>query len=302
MFAMCFAAACTTGTHSSDGGGEAGATYVAAGGVLLDDRLRQVGEVPWPEGTDDIAVRDDGQVLFSSDMEATEAWDCCGSDRWSLYVSVDGEAPRELVPGRVGVADVSPDWSPDGESAVFIRQRAPLYVDGEVTEDESVQEGVHVRHLETGETRLLAEGIYRKVDWSPDGSLIAALERDARTLQLLDAETGDLRASVAVDGDGFAWSPAGDVVAVEVAEGDRIAVGFYDVEGSALQVVPGTATQETFVHAWGPDGPVVELNRTHPDSVLAVVDPDALRVRALRRCGGTDECLRPLTVLPTALG
>lgn len=296
--------------NSGDDGGETSlddASFVSSDGVLLDANLDRVSELALPDEAVVGSVSADGDVVFSSSIGATKSQDCCGPNMESLFVvDVDGDEPEPLFPGEIGISDREPDWAPSGEEVVFARWTAPVYTDdGGVDGREDVVEGLYVFSWEDAAFRLLVEGRFTRVEWSPDGRLIAATESRMEpgsatpyVLRVFNAETGGSLTSVDVNGFRFGWAPSSDRVVVLVDAGDfRLAVGLYDIEQQKMTVVPETETLETGVWAWGPDGPIIELNRAQ-GSLLARVDPDGLTVTGLRRCPDSGRCHRPAESLP----
>ncbi len=283
-----------------------GASFISSGGVLLDADLDPVRELTLPDEASVSSVSIDGEVLFSSSIGATESQDCCGPNMDSLFVvDADDDEWEPLFAGEIGISDREPDWAPSGEQVVFVRWTAPVYADdGSLRGRDDVVEGLYVFTLDGDTPRLLATGRFTAVEWSPDGQLIAATEHQVEpdgtapyVLRVFDAESGAPLTSVDVNGFRLGWAPSSDRVVVTVAAGHSgLAVGLYDIGERRMAVVPGTDTLGTGVWVWGPDGPIIELNRSQ-GSLLARVDPDTMVVTGLRRCPDSGMCDRPVEAL-----
>jgi Tol biopolymer transport system component len=89
-------------------------------------------------------------------------------------VSVDGDAPRELVAEAFPTA--APHWSPDGSAVVYT-----------VPTDAGSAAGVYVLDRRTSDkTKLPDSAGFWKVNWSPNGKFLAAVTEDNHRIAMFD--------------------------------------------------------------------------------------------------------------------
>lgn len=276
--------------------------YAAADGTLLDERLQQVGRIELLEGDVLHSVAHDGRLALSSAREATEFSDCCGYNKVVVYVAEsDGADARRLLDGE---NDSSPDWSPDGDALAF--RRTKLF--GASTP------GIYIFDMQAETARLLveqpAETLFHRVEWSPDGRLIAVSTYDytdeATSILLVDAATGVLAARIgSVYLPGFAWSPDGSRLAYSrktvspenPAETNFGDVAVVDVATAQVGAVPRTATKSSQPMIWSASGLLMHINRGGGRYVAArSVDP-LLPFRVIMHCDQQRPCPFPKVVL-----
>lgn len=95
-------------------------------------------------------------------------------------ISVDGGAPRELLPNDHN-QQLDPNWSPDGASVVFA---------GESNAPSNPSSAIHVLDIATGKVSDLpgSQGFYSP-RWSPDNRYICAFSSDSKSLLLYNLQT-----------------------------------------------------------------------------------------------------------------
>jgi dipeptidyl aminopeptidase/acylaminoacyl peptidase len=170
-----------------------------------------------------------------------------------------------------------------------------------------------------------ARGFINSVSWATDSNKLAYVLRPqpgvtlqpvrAPTVVVLDLLDGS-RAQKG-PGEAVAWSPRGDRLAVEVAEGAGRAIQISDVNGARTRLVDGRAP------AWSPDGSTIAFVRpvsgdtgagwmTKADALSPVMvvqqdvcglafSADAARVAVVTKSGGaTTLFLRSINIAPAA--
>lgn len=115
---------------------------------------------------------DEGQAAFSPDSSRVAfVWQGENSDNSDIYIKpVNGVGLERITTDRA--EDLSPSWSPDGKRIAWLRVR----------EDET---GIFVSAAQPGDFhRSIAsvspnriEAVGRHLDWSPDGTYVAAADR-----------------------------------------------------------------------------------------------------------------------------
>jgi Tol biopolymer transport system component len=125
-------------------------------------------------------------------------------------------APFDPAAGQIMLDDEEPligslrmpDWSPDGEYLAYMSEEHPTAGTG------VYYRRLHVRHVATGEDRVLAEHLsIRTPRWSPDGRAILLVgydetdERDSYTgaIYRVDVESGEATAVVEFSEDVLNW-------------------------------------------------------------------------------------------------
>ncbi len=120
------------------------------------------GDIAWaPDGSGIyfVARRADGEEPTSTDLDI-------------YFSNLSGEAPVELTPNNRAV-DTSPTPSPDGQTLAYLAMERPGY--------ESDRQVVHLRDLQSGETRALTAEFDRSfgsLAWTADGSALIATAYD----------------------------------------------------------------------------------------------------------------------------
>lgn len=147
----------------------------------------------------------------------------------------DGTDRRQLATDVLPGVHKAPDWSPDGQSVVFV--------------DEATQK-LWIAHLDGSPTTRVpgcAFGICDNPAWSPDGTRIAFVRIEetggvegpaAIGIEIVDVATGTLTPVVRLErpllADAPRWSPDGSQIVFQVEEMDEAAVE----TGATIAVVP----------------------------------------------------------------
>ncbi len=148
-----------------------------------------------------------------------EPWSDAGNGAWSP----DGERVAVVTNGSVVVAAVS-----GRGSEVLHGGGSPWLVDWSSAADMitfSDERGIWVTDPDTGAERLAVglPGLAQSLEWSPDGTKLAYVDRATLPAFVHDVRTGETR-EVLLPPDGqqavaVTWSPAGDSLLITVAEG-----------------------------------------------------------------------------------
>jgi Tol biopolymer transport system component len=160
---------------------------------------------------------------------------------WS--VDETGRQPQPLTTGDG--TDYRPVASPDGRSVAFLSNR-----DG--------RRGLWVAPADGGPARLVVHAeVVDYVSWAPDSRrLVYAAAADVGTQLWTAGQDGTPPARVPQGvGRTPAWSPAGDVIAVVQADGDRPVVRFVSSSGNEVREalrLDGVGVPTAV--AWSPDG------------------------------------------------
>jgi dipeptidyl aminopeptidase/acylaminoacyl peptidase len=198
-------------------------------------------------------------------------------------VPTDGQAlPLPLVPG-VNRAD-TPRWSPDGRTLAFLSDRG----DAEADSDTSSQIYLLREGMKKAFRLSNVTGGVEEYHWSPDGNTIAFVARDQATPQeqarraagddaIVQPDTNlkHSRLWIATVADGkatqvtkqtfeileFAWSPAGDEIALIVApsaisqDSNNLALVIINRStGEVVRTLTTNVTSITGLLRWSPDG------------------------------------------------
>ncbi len=170
-------------------------------------------------------TRDGSAILFLGVLENSN-----GAQVFSM--SVNGGEPRALTSAAAGVSDYT--FSPDGKRMAFLTTDAsPASLneakkkgfDAQVYEEMNPERGVHMLDLATGTAKKLGSGIsVFDIEWSPDGSRIAAAAAKENTvdmsymfkrIHLIDPASGAMTPFVENPGKlgKLSWSPDGSKLA-----------------------------------------------------------------------------------------
>ena len=135
-----------------------------------------------------LAVSPDGRRIVFSGIKTGTA----GMDIWTL--PIDGGTPTRLTVASAPSQDQFPCWSPDGRSIAFVRtQEDDRYRLG-------FRAGIYIVPATGGEVERITDEADRvnsqAIAWSPDGTMLAYISRDAEGsphLTLAFRRTGDHR-------------------------------------------------------------------------------------------------------------
>ena len=163
-------------------------------------------------------------------------------------VDPDGTDARVLT-GRDTAYGADKAWSPDGARFAYPDTSS---ADGDV--------GLVVADRSGGNRRVVAPGLYQEVEWSPDGTTLAATSTAAepgRGLWLVDLADGSRRRLVEGFVSRVSWSPDGSRLAyIDTDDSDPEAPrsGLAVVNASSGRVTPLGRESTSTATSWSPDG------------------------------------------------
>lgn len=228
----------------------------------------------------------------------------------------DGARARRIT--RTGTINLSPVWSPDGETLAFLSFRAGdptvflLSEDGEITQvrlgggdlnaapdwapdgkrlafssNRSGNSEIYLHDLETGrQTRLTKHpGIDTAPDWSPSGREIAFTSDRSGSPQiyLMDSLGANVRrlSYAGSYSDSAAWSPRGNRIAYVARIAGRFEIVVHDLEtGGSRVITTGPGHKEN--PRWSPDGRhLVFASNRRGDYALYTIHDDGTGMRRL---------------------
>ena len=281
----------------ADTGSSPRLSWSADGALLLVEDVLLVREVTGDRLFSRMtAFRPDGSIAWTTDydsaappygvvLEAGAAWshrghriawiDASGFFTDMVVTDVDSGQSVRLGkhPGTDYIPRVSPDWSPDDSRIV---------VEGEFASEPGMgDEGpvLLVVPAEGGEPMTLPQRVsgWGSTAWSPDGRSIATTKQCLISLPncvaptgiaLIDAATGTLVDALPADGLLLEWSPDGNLLKWDGAEGVMVS-GLPLSAGRAVDVMPGG-----YGSGWTPDGALLVL-KWKASSASGSSDPDA---------------------------
>ncbi|MFV2008105.1 MAG: BTAD domain-containing putative transcriptional regulator, partial [Longimicrobiales bacterium] len=253
--------------------GVAGVAFAALGpwsGETLSDRVLLTG-VMWQDGSPDavdLRITRRGVEWVTRVKGGVEAVRSPDGTRFATVVSgplgtditiVDGDGSRE--PAVFDKADERPAaWSPDGRSLLFSF--------GRLAEDGSYEVGAGIWDSETG-TRSIVEGLVpvgltQRLDWSPDGSRIAAITQgpDGSDLLTIVTPAGVIVSSESL-GEGShrdpVWSPDGEWIAFLGRMDGRSSISVIRPDGTDERVVVAAMPQPRSGLSWITSGHIAYL-------------------------------------------
>jgi len=182
-----------------------------------------------PRGAPQLVKRDLGHILPMGFARNGSFYYNLGLGGWEVYVATVDPAsgkvlvPPRLVPERFLGRNVSPQWSPDGRSLVWLSRRGPIGPARNIP---------RIRSMETGEEHDLATGLLfmHQVTWSPDGrSLLGKCVNgsDETGICRIDAQTGKATLLVRDSADVSRVAPVG------LPDGKHILFSVTTAEGRA---------------------------------------------------------------------
>lgn len=200
----------------------------------------------------DTPARDD-EADVSSDGRFIAFETQSGNERVIMIMGINGQSPRELVPGRL------PDWSPDDRFIAF---------------ETGFPQQIYVVEVATGEVRQITStlGHSRAPSWSPDGQQIAFMTEVGNNWQLavVDVDTG--QHSVITGGSPSkrfpVWSPDGRLIAYNTLRSSGAIDHIWVIEPSGDASRRLTSEGQNGRPAWSPDGEYILFNSNRSGSWL----------------------------------
>jgi Tol biopolymer transport system component len=222
----------------------------------------------------------------------------CGGEPTASGVYI--VAPDMDAPKFVGGPPGAPVWSPDGRSLAW-----------------GSEDGLYLSNLENGSTKVLwSAAVAGRPAFAPDGSAIAMVDAEARSLQVIAAETGERRTGLEIAAasapdarfplvtlGGPAWSPDGRQIAFPCWDGagDELCLAGSDGRGrwqvTQIEAMGGTAGSRAVANsgapAWSPDGRLIAIGvyperRGAPSGVFLIdpVEGEASKISSLQPNSG----------------
>jgi Tol biopolymer transport system component len=148
---------------------------------------------------------------------------------WRVYViSADGGKPEQPIPGDHRGSD--PNWSPDGNSLLFGHRPIEDPPGSGTLDLEIVDLRTHAVFKLPGSQELWSQR------WSPDGSKVVALSRDADRLMLFDVKREESTELARLDAGWPEWSRDGNYVYCEGTLPGEESGGIYRIRISDRKV------------------------------------------------------------------
>jgi dipeptidyl aminopeptidase/acylaminoacyl peptidase len=207
-------------------------------------------------------------VLAPDGRTAVFVWDRDTSDVWAIDTTTG--ATRRLTTGRALAAwweDIRPSVSPDGSRVAY-----------------GDQGQVWVVPLDGGPPKAVLEG--GDPVWTPDGLLLATVERDRSTI-LVQVDPDDPWPVPLAAGDGDCWapdpSPDGTRVAYVFsphADRNRSAIHVVDLDTGEDRPLTGTPEHHDRNPVWSPDGTTLAFTAERPGwHEIFLISADGARER-----------------------
>ncbi len=191
-----------------------------------------------------------GEIVLVNNYPLSQIW----------TTTREGDNPIQITHPQVSHTDISPSWSPDGKSIVFLRTKL---IEGQM--DMFGEQGIYSIKASGEELKLLitvTDKWINSINWSPDGKWIAYLSTEKQpphesVLSILNIESGESRSVSKVQKASahteLAWSPDSKRVAWNDGEGKLIKVISLD-DGTIEDIETGLVDTKIYHLDWSPDG------------------------------------------------